>query len=183
MACEGLLYHFSEDPGIAVFEPRVVEARRRPGEEWLNGPLVWAIDAWHAPCYLFPRECPRILWWPLPGTTSADRERFWGARTCRMIACIEWAWLELLRTTTLYRYTLAAGGFRSLGDHGVHVSARPVFPLRVEPVMDLAGALALAAVELRVMPDLLPLRGMWETSLHVSGIRLRNAAGWKEPRA
>ena len=30
------------------------------------------------------------------------------------------------------------------------------------------------------MPALTPLRGMWETTLHVSGIRLRNARGWLE---
>ncbi len=33
-------------------------------------------------------------------------------------------------------------------------------------------------VELRVMESLTPLRGVWETSLHASGIRLRHAQGW-----
>jgi hypothetical protein len=28
------------------------------------------------------------------------------------------------------------------------------------------------------MDNLLPLKGLWNTSLHASGIRLRNAAGW-----
>jgi hypothetical protein len=35
-------------------------------------------------------------------------------------------------------------------------------------------------VELRVMESLLPLRGVWDSSLHASGIRLRNARGWNE---
>jgi hypothetical protein len=59
------LYHFSHDPTIAEFVPRPVQvpSRRAPGMEWLNGPLVWAVDAWHAPTYFFPRDCPRILLW------------------------------------------------------------------------------------------------------------------------
>ena len=28
------------------------------------------------------------------------------------------------------------------------------------------------------METLTPLRGLWETTLHTSGIRLRNAVGW-----
>ena len=56
------LYHFSDDPSITRFVPRpvLVPATRPPGSDWLNGPLVWAIDEWHQPMYLFPRDCPRI---------------------------------------------------------------------------------------------------------------------------
>src|SRR5580698_7679583 len=68
------LFHFSEDCAIELFEPRPVRvpAERPPGREWLNGPLVWAIDAWHAPMYFFPRDCPRILLWRKPSTTDTD---------------------------------------------------------------------------------------------------------------
>jgi hypothetical protein len=40
------LFHFSDDPAIAIFTPRPVRvpAQRAPGREWLNGTLVWAID-------------------------------------------------------------------------------------------------------------------------------------------
>ena len=64
------LFHFSDDPAIARFEPRavLVPSPRAPGREWLNGPLVWAIDEPHQPMYLFPRDCPRILLWPRPET-------------------------------------------------------------------------------------------------------------------
>lgn len=57
------LFHFSEEPDIGHFEPRPVRtpAARRAGQEWLNGPLVWAIDEDHQRLYLFPRECPRIV--------------------------------------------------------------------------------------------------------------------------
>ena len=40
------LFHFSDDPDFGVFEPRPprILPERRAGEDWLNGPLVWAID-------------------------------------------------------------------------------------------------------------------------------------------
>ena len=175
------LYHFSDDPAITRLVPRAVavDGPRAPDREWLNGPLVWAIDQWHSPAYLFPRACPRVLWWPLPDTTETDRERYWGTRRdTRMVACIEWAWLERLRSTALYRYTLPPAGFIDVRDHGVHVNHSEVMPTAMTVIDELPEALARANVELRLMASLTPLRGMWETTLHVSGIRLRNAQGW-----
>jgi hypothetical protein len=166
------LYHFSEEPNIAVFVPRPPAAR--PEVE----PLVWAIDEWHSPLYLFPRDCPRILIWPLPATAPEDFERSWGEREARMVAHIEWAWFERLRATRLYRYTMPAETFEDMGDAGMWVSRSVVQQQAVEPVEDLPAALAAANVELRVMPSLLPLKGAWNTTLHASGIRLRNAQGW-----
>ena len=61
---------------------------------------------------------------------------------------------------------------------GMWVSRSVVQQQVVEPVEDLPAALAAANVELRVMPSLLPLKGAWNTTLHASGIRLRNAQGW-----
>jgi hypothetical protein len=168
-----VLYHFSDDPGIAQFEPR--PPLQRPDVR----PLVWAIDEWHAPMYCFPRDCPRILFWPLPTTTAEDRARWWGDREARMVACTEWSWLPRMAATTLYRYTLPADAFEDLGDAGMFVSREAAIPLAVEPVSDLIGALRDVGVELRLMPSLLPLRGAWDTTMHVSGIRLRNAAGWE----
>src|SRR3990170_1150598 len=92
------LYHFSEEPSIRRFEPRAPLSRSEVE------PLVWAIDEWHGPMHLFPRDCPRILIWPLPATTREDRERWWGEREARMVAHIEWAWFKRLRTTRVYRY-------------------------------------------------------------------------------
>jgi len=174
------LYHFSEDPGIEVFEPRPVRvpSRRPPGREWLNGPLVWAIDDWRQPMYLFPRECPRILWWPLPTTTPADRARYWSAADLRMIAYVEEAWIERIRTAEVYRYELSPESFVDLDDAGMWVSRTAVEPVRRERLTDLPSALADRQVSLRTLADLTPLRDMWSTSLHVSGIRLRNAKGW-----
>ena len=174
------LFHFSDDPDITVFTPRPVRvpSERAPGREWLNGPLVWAIDEWTQPMYFFPRDCPRILLWQAPTTTQADKDLWWGSRTCRMIAHVEWAWFDRLRTATIYRYELPAQPFEDLEDAGMWVASTPVTPLAMQPLTDLPAAMAENGVELRLMQDLTPLRGVWDTSLHASGVRLRNALGW-----
>ena len=166
------LYHFSEAPGIEVFAPHSVG--HRPEVE----PLVWAIDEWHQPMYHFPRACPRILLWVLPTTSEADRERWFGASSARMLAHIEWDWLERMRSTRLYRYALPEESFESLNDAGMYVSRETVEPLAVESVGDLLEALRNADVELRLLERLTPLRDVWSTTLHASGIRLRNAQDW-----
>jgi hypothetical protein len=176
------LFHFSDDPAIARFTPRSVRVPsvRPEGRAWLNGPLVWAIDEAHQPLYLFPRECPRILLWPLPTTTVEDRERWWGERTCRMIAHIEWAWFERLNTARLVRYALPSDVFEDLHDAGMWVAKTAVEPTGARTLDDLPAALAEQGVELRLMDSLTALREVWDTSLHVSGVRLRNAAGWDD---
>jgi hypothetical protein len=177
------LFHFSEDPDIALFTPRpvripVVRPRR---QEWLNGPLVWAIDEAHEMLYLFPRECPRVLIWPTPETSPEDRATWFTDGPRRAVAFIEERWLERLRAATVHRYHLPPASFDDLGDVGMWVSRTPVRPLGVEAVADLPKALEARDVELRVLPVLTPLRHIWITSLHVSGIRLRNAEGWGDP--
>ena len=177
------LFHFSEDGGIRRFVPRPVRisAERRPGEEWLNGPLVWAIDEPHQPMYLFPRDCPRILAWPVAATAPADLERWWSNSAARMIAYVEREWLGDLREARLYRYLLPADPFVSLDDAGMWVSRQPVEPLAVEPVDRLAERLAAEGVDLRVVDSLAPLEPLLRSSLHVSAIRLRNSRSWGAP--
>jgi hypothetical protein len=168
-----VLFHFSEDPSIRVFHPHV------PATNPAATPAVWAIDAWHAPLYYFPRDCPRIVLWTLPTTTAEDRARWLGDPPARMVAYVEHSWLARLRATTLYRYAFDLASFRSLDDAGMHVSGSPVTPLAPpQPVGDLEAALRADRVELRALPDLTPLRDVWSTTLHASGIRLGNAANF-----
>ncbi len=167
------LFHFSEDPAIGVFVPRTPP--HRPEVR----PMVWTVDETRAWTYLFPRECPRVLLWPTPETTLPDLEHWFGGRPDARIACIEWAWLDRMRTTPLYRYEMDPAGFRPLdGDPWMWVSASTESPKAVRPVGDLIGALGSEGVELRIMQSLAPLHGAWEHSFHFSGIRLRNAVGW-----
>lgn len=174
------LFHFSDDPAIAMFKPRpvLVPSPRPPGKEWLNGPLVWAIDDWHQPMYLFPRDCPRILIWPLATTTMKDRRAHWGECGHRMIAYVETGWLDTIRSARLTRYEFATDAFESLDDAGMWVAREAVTPIAVETIDDLPAALIACDVELRPMESLVPLKSIWTTSLHASGIRLRNARGW-----
>lgn len=179
------LFHFSEDPAIEVFEPRpvLVPSVRPPGLDWLNGPLVWAVDDWHSPMFFFPRDCPRILLWRTPQTTEADLDHWWrGDRRRRMQAHVEAAWLERMKAARLYRYAFDPAGFERPGEAAspaYYVSRQTVRPLEVAPVGDLVAALEAAGVELHVMHDLLPFNGAWDSTLHFSGSRLRNAVGWE----
>ena len=174
------IFHFSERHDIARFEPRAVEipAARPAGMEWLNGPLVWAIDAWHQPLYLFPRDCPRVLCWATEATTPEDRAAWFGASPARIIAHVERDWLERLRQGRIHRYELPRAPFEPLDDAGMHVARTAVEPLGAEAIDDLPAALAAEQVELRVVDSLAGLRPACATTLHVSGIRLRNSATW-----
>ncbi len=174
------LFHFSDDPGIAHFEPRPVlqPSPRPPGRDWLNGPLVWAIEDRRQAMYLFPRDCPRILLWPTEATTGEDQDRFWQGGSWRMIAYVEQAWLEAIAGSTLYRYDMPTETFESLDDAGMWVSRAPATPLGMQVIDDMPAALAEQGVALRALPSLAPLSDVWSTTLHASGIRLRNAKGW-----
>ncbi|WP_304178005.1 DUF6886 family protein [Phenylobacterium aquaticum] len=174
------LFHFSEDPAIARFDPRPVRvpAERAPGMDWLNGPLVWAIEASHQALYLFPRDCPRILAWARAGSTTADIDRWMGPGRPTRVAFVEWAWFDRLKTARLHRYDLPPETFESLAEAGMWVSRQAVTPRGVETLDDLPAALGALGVELRLMESLLPLKNLWSSSLHASGIRLRNAQGW-----
>jgi len=167
------LFHFSEDPRIELFVPR--SPLHRPGVP----PMVWTVDEERAWTYLFPRDCPRVLLWPEPATTGTDLDRWFGGRNGARIACIEWTWLETLANAAIFRYELDPAGFHPVqGDPWMWVSAQSHRPREVQRLARLLDELESEGVELRVMPSLAPLQGAWEHSFHVSGIRLRNAAGW-----
>jgi hypothetical protein len=177
------LFHFSDDPAIARFEPRAVRvpSARTAGREWLNGPLVWAIDDAHQMLYLFPRDCPRILAWATPQSSAADRTRWLGPGEPRAVAFVETAWIDRLRSAAIHCYELPAATFRSLEDAGMWVSEAPVMPLGRVVLAGLDGELARRGVDLRIVDSLAPLAPLWNSSLHVSGIRLRNSATWQPP--
>jgi hypothetical protein len=177
------LFHFSDDPAIARFDPRPVRVpvERPAGQDWLNGPLVWAIDEWHSFLYLFPRECPRILLWPTATTTAADRERWLAGISGQAIAYIERAWAERLGTASIHRYELPAQTFEDVRDIGMWVSRSGVAPIRADHLSDLPARLAEQNVELRIVDRLTPLNDAWTSTVHASGIRLRNALDWGAP--
>ncbi|ANL41334.1 hypothetical protein AMC86_CH02948 [Rhizobium phaseoli] len=58
------------------------------------------------------------------------------------------------------------------------MSRRRVSPTERMAMSRLDREFAPRGVELRVVDSLRPLKGLWTTGLHVSGIRLRYARDW-----
>jgi hypothetical protein len=166
-----VLHHFSEDASIELFEPRVSIAN--PNQP----PAVWAIDAEHAPLYWFPRECPRVaVWSRTDGERRALRRRF--QTTAGRLHALELAWLERMRTTTLYRYDLPPASFRQWGDvTGQYIADAAVEPVGVTVFDDLLAVHVEANIELRVVPSLWPLIDeVTEDEFDFSIVRKHNAA-------
>lgn len=177
------LFHFSENGSIAIFEPRCVSipVSRPAGQDWLNGPLVWAIDEAHSFLYLFPRDCPRILVWATSSTSPEDQSHWLGDTNARVVAYVERGWMERLAAASVHRYTLSSNSFQSIDQIGMWVSTLPVTPIAMRTLAHLPRHLEQARVELRHIENLLPLKDVWRSTVHASGIRLRNAIGWGEP--
>jgi len=161
-----MLYHVSDSPGIARFEPRVI------GD---GPPLVWAIDADHLCNYLLPRECPRVCFRAGPSSTAEDVALLDGAR---IVIAIEAAWDDQVRTSSVAVYEMPAKGF-TLTDAtaGYWTSAHAVTPVGARMVGNLPEELATRGVQLLLLASLWDLADRVKSSnLDFSLIRMRNAA-------
>ena len=177
------LFHFSDDSDIDRFDPRPVRtpAPRRPGygtgstARW-SGRLPKTISS----CTSFPVECPRIVMSAHAGTSASDRQAWFGDAPpgTSAIAYIEARWMERLAQAVLTRYELPSEHFVDIDDAGMWVSRDAVVPREVVRLCDLRAALAACRTELRAVDSLVPLKPVWQSSMHASGIRLRNAADW-----
>lgn len=144
------LFHFSEDPGIARFEPRA--------SAYTEGPVVWAIGEDRAANYLLPRECPRVCVRATAGGTLSWFPRLRGGRLLTMratetaefrealmvspsnhagrapeaIVAVEAGWMERIRAATLYRYDMPPAPYRLIDEGaGYWVADESVTPLAV----------------------------------------------------
>lgn len=170
------LYHVSQEPGIARFEPRPPQTTSGLADD-----VVWAVDEEHLQNYLLPRDCPRVTFYSLPTSESSDVERLMGQTHARFVVAIESKWLPTLRATRLYVYRVPAETFapQDVGA-GYYVSREPVEPVEVVEIADPLGALVERDVELRVTPSLWKLRdAVVASTLQFSCIRMRYA----QPRA
>jgi hypothetical protein len=149
------LLHFSEDPAIKRFVPHVPETN--PGQP----PLVWTIDEDHAPLFWFPRDCPRITFWSSGGLR---------------VHAMEEAWVERMRSCQLFVYRFAPAHFRPSPDaDGYWVSVTEQLPLGVEPAGDLFERHRQRGIELRIVPDLRPVRdGVLASDVRFSMCRMAN---------
>ena len=174
------LFHFSHDANIAEFHPRPVNVPsiRSEGNEWLNGPLVWAIEEKRQCMYLFPRDCPRIIAWCTEDTTESDHDAWFADKRLKAVAFVERDWAKKIRASNLYRYNLPTKSFEDLLDAGMWVSRTAVRPKNVHKIDDLFAELQSQQIGVTAVGALSDFRHLWDTSLHVSGIRLRNAKSW-----
>jgi len=162
------LWHVSENPAIARFEPHVSATPTS------REPRVWAVDTRHLPLYWFPRECPRATFWATPETASADAELLGGEPR---VHAIEERWLPRLRTTRVVAYRLPEETFVPDPEVGGYwLSRLPAVPLELVELGDLVVRHERAGIDLRIVANLWPL---WDqvasSTLEFSGIRLRNA--------
>lgn len=176
------LFHFSEEPDLTEFIPRPVRvpSNRPIGLEWLNGALVWAIAETHQQMYLFPRECPRIVLSATPDTSDSDAEQWLQSNKNRSVAYIERKWLRRFESASLSRYEFNPVNFNSLHDAGTWVSSASEIPIDKVEISDLAAKLNDAQTDLKVVDYLEPLKPAWNSTVHASGIRLRNAHSWNQ---
>src|SRR5262249_6055308 len=105
---------------------------------------------------LGPRDCPRGCIWPVPATTAADREPFFGQSDATRIHVIEAGWLERIQACRLYAYQLPTAPFRPHEVGGYWVTDQPVHATGRVLVDDLLGQHARARIELRITPSIWP---------------------------
>lgn len=168
----GQVLHFSEDPTITVFQPRVSASSGHPDA------LVWAVGPERAADYWFPRACPRAMAWLLPSTSAADRDALLGPGGGYRVHAVEYGWLDAMRSVTLYAYRLPADEFVPFGTPvHAHVAGDPVRPLGPpERVANLFALHESAGIQLRVLDNLWPFwDAVTKSSLGFSGIRMANA--------
>ena len=126
------LFHFSEDPSIAVFRPHVAPTSNE------SDPFVWAIDEEHAPSYWFPRDCPRACCW-LDGRPVSEADMaLLSLGGAHRLHAIEADWLERVRACQLYCYEFDPTPFElKNAEAGYWIAYCEVAPLAVAPVDDL----------------------------------------------
>lgn len=165
------LLHFSENPGIREFAPHV------PATSPHSPPMVWAVDAEHAPGFWFPRKAPRACCWSIGKPLTDIGRTLIGMGASTRMHAIESAWLERMRACTMYVYRFDAAPFRIYDvPAGYFCTNETIKPLSVEPIGDLLALHAEAGVELRIVPNLWPvIDAIVASGLEFSIIRTTNA--------
>ncbi len=167
------LFHVSEEPGIAIFNPRTVPSP----DTGVAGDAVWAIDEDHLPNYLVPRDCPRVTFRAGPQTSARDIAGFFDNTDARRMIVMEQAWLSRFNNTTLYVYEMPFALFELAdANAGYYISRHAIIPVSVREVGGPASEIMQRGYEIRYVPDLWSIRdGVVRSTLDYSIIRMRNA--------
>jgi hypothetical protein len=130
------LFHVSEEPGIAIFNPRTVPSP----DTGVTGEAVWAIDEEHLPNYLVPRDCPRVTFAAGPRTSARDVAGFFDNTDARRMIVMEQTWLARFNNTALYVYEMPVAPFE-LADAsaGYYISRHAIIPVSVREVREPAS--------------------------------------------
>ena len=169
------LFHISEDPGIAVFEPRPSPSNF----EALTGDCVYAISGKLLHNYLLPRDCPRVTYYLNNVTTDEDKDKFFGASCADNVVIVESRWFQRILDTKLYCYEFSPVNFTLLDECAqYYVSYKPETPLSVTTINNAIHELLCRNIELRFTPSLIDIGNSVAVSgLNFSMIRMRNVKG------
>ncbi len=169
----GRLFHISEEPAIEIFEPR-----HSPSEfASINTNVVFAISGELLHNYLLPRQCPRVTYYRVPGTSTADQKVFFGASSADFIITVPADWYESIKVTHLYCYEFAPDNFTLLDEcAGYYISCKSEKPIGVRSIVDPIAEVLSRNAELRFSPAILPLAAaVKKSTLGFSLIRMHNA--------
>jgi hypothetical protein len=167
------LFHVSEKPDIAIFEPRPSPSYF----EGITGDVVFAISGRLLHNYLLPRDCPRVTYYATDQTTVADKERFVGNTAASHVIIVESRWYKRITETRLYCYEFSQDNFTLIDEcAGYFISYESSIPIAVHPVDNIISELLNRNIELRFAPTLIGLADVVsKSSLNFSLIRMRNA--------
>lgn len=167
------LFHVSEEANIDVFWPRPLSQPMADAPDF----VVWAIDEDHLPNYLLPRDCRRVTFRATTTTSAEDVRVFFDNTKARRMIVVEQAWLNRILSALLYVYEMPSASFRLLNTSaGYYLAQEPVVPLCRREVTSPLEEITSHGCELRLVPDLWPIRdGVINSTLDYSIIRMRNA--------
>ena len=131
------LFHVSEEPDIREFLPRFPQ--RKDLDPKIG--LVWAVDEFHLPNFLTPRNCPRVAYHVGEKTTKADQSAS--------------KWVPAMLSASLYLYEFPTEGF-VLQDAaaGYYISKNKQVPIAKYEITDLFAQLMARNVEIRIADHL-----------------------------
>ena len=165
------LFHVSEEGTIERFVPRIPT---RQDMDKSKG-LVWALTERSLPTWLTPRDCPRVGYYVIEGTTQADIHKFFSSSSRHCVA-IEHGWFERMRTTTLFVYEFDPSNFYFDEAAGFYVSDKTETPIDMVAYDDLFAEQFRRNVEVRLLCNLWQIADAVKSStLQSSLCRMINA--------
>lgn len=161
------LYHVSETPNIARFDPRA---------DALGNRVVWAVDEAHLPNYLLPRDCPRVCVRRGASEDVALVARLLG--DAEHAIYVELAWRERIAAVRLFVYEFDAMGFECVdANAGYFQSTKTVRPERVSALTRVELEIAARRATLHFVESLWSIQAaVADSNLEFSCIRMRNLA-------